>query len=311
MSPYMKRFVYASLFYLGLAAIFGILDGTINLGYFGTFAHVHFSLLGFMAMIVFGIGYFILPRFNGTDLRYENWVPVHFWLANISLIGLVLFRGLAVETGNSTYHGLFIASAAIQVISIFMFIVNIWVSLTPAKKTQASSVSTPPSKAPTPGSFEVSDGKQVAVNANTEIAFLVDTLPSLKDVLINAGLAPLAMPGHIDRVRAGRVTLGTAARNHGLDMDSVVAALTAELKRNGFSVSQTGWQPTGTAELTASTLIGEVIRNHPETREVFLKHFGSGCFDCPGQAYESIDMACRMHGVDTETFMKELAATAR
>ena len=80
MSLYMKRFVLASLFYLGLAAIFGILNGMTNIGYFGAFAHTHFNLLGFMSMIVFGIGYFILPRFNGSDLRFENWVPIHFWL---------------------------------------------------------------------------------------------------------------------------------------------------------------------------------------------------------------------------------------
>ena len=45
MTPYMKRFVYASLSYLGLAAVFGILDGTSNLGYFGSYAHTHFLLL--------------------------------------------------------------------------------------------------------------------------------------------------------------------------------------------------------------------------------------------------------------------------
>ena len=98
MSRYMKRFVLASLVYLGVAAIFGILNGITDLGYFGTFAHTHFNLLGFMSMIVFGIGYFILPRFNGTELRFESWVPVHFWLANISLIGMVVFRGLSIDT---------------------------------------------------------------------------------------------------------------------------------------------------------------------------------------------------------------------
>ena len=137
MSLYMKRFVYASLFYLALAAIIGILDGTMNLGYAATFAHTHFNLLGFMAMIVFGIGYFILPRFNGTELRFESWIPVHFWLANISLVGMVVFRGLSVETGADIYSILFVISASVQVISIFMFVVNIWITLTPKKQPQA------------------------------------------------------------------------------------------------------------------------------------------------------------------------------
>ncbi len=145
MSLYMKRFVYASLFYLALAAIIGILDGTVNLGYMGTFAHTHFNLLGFMAMIVFGIGYFILPRFNGSELRFESWVPVHFWLANISLIGMVVFRGLAVDTGASIYQTLFIVVASLQVLSIFMFVVNIWITLTPKKLPQAKTPVAAPS----------------------------------------------------------------------------------------------------------------------------------------------------------------------
>ena len=307
MSPYMKKFVFASLFYLALATIFGILNGTMDLGYFGSFAHTHFSLLGFMAMIVFGIGYFILPRFNGTDLRFESWVPIHFWLANISLIGMVVFRGLTVDTGETVYHGLFIAAASIQVLSIFMFVVNIWISLTPPKKPATEAA---PTASSSPGSFEVVDEKQVTVNADTPVAQLVDTLPSLLGVLVAQGLTPLGMPGHIDKVRANRVALGRAAQNHSLDLDTVISALEDELTRNGFTVNKTDSAAIGAKSngFSASTLIGEVIRDYPGARAVFLKHFGSGCFDCPGQAYESIDMACRMHGVNTESFLKELVA---
>ncbi len=238
MSPYMKKFVYASLFYLGLAAIFGILDGMLDLGYFGSFAHTHFSLLGFMAMIVFGIGYFILPRFNGTELRFESWVPVHFWLANISLIGMVAFRGLTVETGEDIYHVLFIISASIQVISVFMFVINIWVSLTPAKAPAIPQQAPQPKSAtpaPKPGSFVVGTEKLVvSVTPDTKVAFLVDTLPSLKDVLIENGLKPLAQPGHIDHIREKGVPLGVAARNHGMDLDSLIPVIEEELRRNGF-----------------------------------------------------------------------------
>jgi len=107
MTVYMKRFIYAALAYLALAAVFGILNGATDIGYPGSFAHTHFNLLGFMSMMVFGIGYFILPRFNGTDLRFPGWVAVHFWLGNISLIGMVVFRGLTIETGNDIFHTLF------------------------------------------------------------------------------------------------------------------------------------------------------------------------------------------------------------
>ncbi len=310
MTPYMKRFVYASLSYLGLAAVFGILDGTLNLGYFASYAHTHFSLLGFMAMIVFGIGYFILPRFNGTDLRFESWVPVHFWLANISLIGMVVFRGLAVETGSSAYQLLFIVSASLQVVSIFMFIVNIWVSLTPRRVPAIANASPDPAATAKPGRFDIpSDRPSIVVNADTRVADLVDALPALKDTLIESGLQPLAMPGHIDHVRAKGVKLGMAALNHGIDLDQLIDKIEKQLQQNGFAVEKaaTASASVNTAAVSASTLIGEVIRDYPKSRAVFQRHFGSGCFDCPGQAYESIDMACRMHGVDPEVFLKELS----
>ncbi len=310
MSRYMKRFVLASLVYLGVAAIFGILNGITDLGYFGTFAHTHFNLLGFMSMIVFGIGYFILPRFNGTELRFESWVPVHFWLANISLIGMVVFRGLSIDTGQELFNILFIVSATVQVVSIFMFIINIWLTLTPSKISGHSTAtdSKPlPKAAPAPA-------PTITVTPDSRVADLVDKLPSNLSVLISAGLRPLAQPGHIDRVRQMGVTLGMAARSHGLDVDAVILQVEEEFKRHGFVISGTSEigleiPKSSGGQLSASLLIGDVIKSFPRARPIFERHFGSGCFDCPGQAYESLDMACRMHGVDPQSLLAELEAS--
>ena len=300
MSRYMKRFIFASLFYLGLATIIGILDGTINLGYMGSFAHTHFNLLGFMAMIVFGIGYFILPRFNGTDLRWESWVPVHFWLANLSLIGMVVFRGLYLDTASGTFNVLFIIAASLQAVSIFLFVVNIWVTLTPPKQASATGAGSSPSTKAI-----------IDVGPDTRVAELVDRFPSLKQTLVSGGLKPLEMPGHIDKVRAMGVTLGNAARNHGLDLDSLVADINGELSRLGAGNGSSAASLSSFSQVTASTLIGQVLQEYPQTKSVFQRHFGSGCFECPGQAYESVDMACRMHGIDTEVFLGEISEVVK
>jgi len=302
MTTYMKRFVFAALFYLALSAIFGMLNGWIGLGYFGSFAHSHFNLLGFMSMIVFGIGYFILPRFNGTELRFESWVPIHFWLANISLIGMVVFRGLQIEMGVSIYEVLFVICAGLQVISIMMFVINIWITLSPRKKSavtpeSVSDISAQPTKA------------AITLSADTKVADLVDTLPSTKEILVKGGLASLEMPGHIDRVRMMGVTLGMAAANHGLDLNALIVGLNDEFQRHGYSTANAVQaNSAGAVTLSTDVLIGEVIEKYPRTREIFQKHFGSGCFQCPGQAYESIDMACRMHGVDPQQFLSEVNA---
>lgn len=308
MSKYMKAFVYAALFYLGLAAIFGILNGTTDIGYIGSFAHTHFNLLGFMSMIVFGIGYFILPRFNGTELRFENWVPVHFYIGNISLISMVIFRGLQVETGDNIYSILFIISATFQVLSIFMFIINIWVTLSPRKNTTER-----PVVEQTDSNFRPDESTMpnMSVTPDTKISDLVDRLPSLQNVLIDCGLLALQMPGHIDKVRQMGITIEMAANNHSLDMDNMIIKIEEELQNNGFTTkpnldSYRTVQAISSDELNLNILIGDVIKRYPESRDTFQKYFGDGCFDCPGQEYESIDMACRMHNVDPDQFLKEL-----
>jgi len=310
----MKRFVFASLFYLSVAAVLGLVNGFWETTYYGVFAHTHFSLLGFMAMIVFGIGYFILPRFNGTELRFPHWVPVHFWLANISLVGMVVFRGLTVETGESIYHVLFVLSAVGQAVSLLMFVVNIWITLSAKPALQATATTKPATQHQTPSPTSrlgqtVQQARQetFSVTADTRIADLIDAAPAVKDVLVSAGLKSLAMPGHIDQVRAMGVTLGMAASRHGLDLNDLIDKIEQAL-RSPDSGSYVKEKPQIRTPETVygSLLVGSVMEQYPETRTVFQKYFGAGCFDCPGQMYESIDMACRMHGVDQQTFLKEL-----
>jgi len=308
LGTYLKRFIFVSLIYLGLATIFGILNGITDLGYWGLFAHTHFNLLGFMSMMVFGIGYFILPRFNGADLRFGSWVPVHFWLGNLSLLGMILFRGLEVSTGETPYMVLFVVFASLQVLSIFMFVVNIWLTLASPKPAAAQAPATTP---PKPKAVPKKPARRSLVTLESKIGELVDLVPSIKDVLIKAGLQSLSMPGHIEKVKAMGITVGMACTNHGLDVDEIVSQLEQELLQPGSggltatSTSEPAATGTG-ATISTGTLIGEVIASYPTSREVFRKHFGDGCFDCPGQSYESIDMACRMHGVDPDSFLREV-----
>jgi len=304
----MKRFIFASLAYLAVAAIFGILNGVADLGYWGVFAHTHFNLLGFMSMMIYGIGYFILPRFNGTELKFPNWVPVHFWLGNLSLVGMVVFRGLEVESGETIYQMLFIIFAVLQVTTIGMFIANIWMTLSAsasqsvqpvpaAAKTDEAAASVQEAPSSPAGDLELS--------ANSPVAAIIDAYPAAKDLLVKAGLQSLAAPAHLDRVRSMGITIGMAANNHGIDLEKLLETIRQEISGASSSIEKA----TETQTVDDTQLIGTIMQEYPESRVVFEKYFGSGCFDCPGQAYESIDMACRMHGVDPKTFLAELNKT--
>jgi hybrid cluster-associated redox disulfide protein len=54
--------------------------------------------------------------------------------------------------------------------------------------------------------------------------------------------------------------------------------------------------------------IGEILDKYPEAREVFQKHFGKGCFNCPGSRLETIDFGALMHNKDANEIVKELNA---
>jgi hybrid cluster-associated redox disulfide protein len=60
------------------------------------------------------------------------------------------------------------------------------------------------------------------------------------------------------------------------------------------------------AKITKNMSIGEVMEKYPQTSEVFMKHFGNGCFTCPGAKTEDIAFGATMHGIDAEVILKDL-----
>ncbi|MBU6391646.1 MAG: hypothetical protein KGQ83_05355 [Planctomycetes bacterium] len=125
MSPLSKNFVRASMVYFFIAAILGII--MIFMQSYPAqllFAHVHLNLLGWMSMMIYGVGYHILPRFSGTPLAYPKMGNIQFYLANIGVVGLVSFRPI---------HPLAELFAGIVVVSIGLFVFNIWMSTIPPK----------------------------------------------------------------------------------------------------------------------------------------------------------------------------------
>jgi len=60
------------------------------------------------------------------------------------------------------------------------------------------------------------------------------------------------------------------------------------------------------AKITKDMRIGEVMRKFPETRKVFIKHCGGGCFTCPGAEDEDIYYGSTIHNVDMTSVLEEL-----
>ena len=131
MDKYAKAFVKASLIYLGVGTILGVLMVVWpDTRFIVTRVHTHINLLGFMAMMIYGVGYHILPRFMGRPVFSQRVGNIQMWLANIALIGLSISWILEASLGG-VWHGLVILFGLGQGVSIFLFIMNLWKSMTP------------------------------------------------------------------------------------------------------------------------------------------------------------------------------------
>ena len=128
MGPSTFKFIKASLFYLVVASTLGALFSVFPHLRAYKYAHVHLNLLGFMAMMVYGVGNHILPRFQGKPLHSERLAEVQFWLANAGLVTLVAFESLKIATGLELFVTLTAIAGAIELLSIYMFVYNMWVT---------------------------------------------------------------------------------------------------------------------------------------------------------------------------------------
>ncbi len=107
-----RLFVIMGLFYAlvgGLLGIVWLIEPTAIPGNIPRL-HGHVMLLGFVAMLIYGIGLHVLPRFSGRPL-YSEWLANwQFYAANLGLWllaagWLLLSRPLLVAGGGVTWLG--------------------------------------------------------------------------------------------------------------------------------------------------------------------------------------------------------------
>lgn len=137
MDKYAKAFVKASLIYLGIGVITGFImivypDARFTL----TRVHTHINLLGFMAMMIYGVGYHILPRFMGRPVYSARLGYMQVWLSNITLIGLSISWVLEGILGG-LWFGMVILFGLGHGVSVFLFIINLWKSMLPQKNEKS------------------------------------------------------------------------------------------------------------------------------------------------------------------------------
>jgi hypothetical protein len=65
---------------------------------------------------------------------------------------------------------------------------------------------------------------------------------------------------------------------------------------------------TAEKKVNKDSIIGDVIKMSTGAKAVIEKHFGNGCFTCPGINVESIAFGSTMHNIDPKVIIEEINA---
>ena len=89
MDWFVKAFIRASLAWFALGIILGVAMAAHPAWVAYRPAHAHMNVVGFLTMMVFGVGYQLLPRLFGHALYSRRLAIAHWWLANGGLAAMV------------------------------------------------------------------------------------------------------------------------------------------------------------------------------------------------------------------------------
>lgn len=131
MDRFVKNFIIVSIIYLGISSILGLCmlwdQSLMSL----KFVHSHLNMLGWVSMMIYGVGYHVLPRFAGRPLKHPKMGEFQFWMANIGLIGMLAFYTLNVYSPAQSYNMVAVVFGGIEVFSIALFFYNMLATLLP------------------------------------------------------------------------------------------------------------------------------------------------------------------------------------
>jgi len=125
MSPTVRIFLKSSLAWLALGVTFGVAMAAHPVWSLYRLAHVHMLLLGFVAMMIFGVAYHVIPNFAGFPLHRPVGARVHWWLANIGLAAMASGFVLRVHAPSAGTI-LLAAGGTLSAAGAYLFVYLIW-----------------------------------------------------------------------------------------------------------------------------------------------------------------------------------------
>lgn len=296
METYAKYFTKTALGYLMLGVFLGVVVAIDpSLGPKLRFVHIHLNLLGFMVMMIAGVAYHVLPRFNARPVPWPDGVKYHYILQNVGLIGMMISYLGGGLWSYGFVHFLFVLFAIITAVSLGIMVFNLGGVLMPLQPEIVK-----PSK----------------ITPEMKVGDVLDMFPSALPVFLESGFTTLANP-IARKTFANIVSIGKACEKHGVDATEFLEKLNADLFEKSApsqrqEVSRTApvkGQPETIRKgeyCKGDVMVGSLIKAYPETKAVFEKHYGEGCFSCPGQTFETVEQTAQMHNIDPDVILKEI-----
>lgn len=142
MSPTVIAFIKSSLFYLAVGVTLGVLiairvlPDPENSGYITT-AHAHINLMGAVMMLIFGVGYHILPRFSGRPLHSEGIAAAQVWINNIGLAGMAAALIVGAYLENDIMRYVIAPFGVVYAVGAYLFVYNLWKTIAAATPAPA------------------------------------------------------------------------------------------------------------------------------------------------------------------------------
>ncbi len=307
MDIYAKWFTKAGLIYLILGVLLGVMIGIFpEWGQRLRFVHIHFNLLGFMTMMIAGVAYHVLPRFNANPVPWPDGVKYHFYLQNIGLLGMCGVHLAGGIWSGGELQALFVVFALLAGGGVSIMFYNLYMVLQPGKNSAA-----------------------ITITPNMKVGDILDKFPHTLQLFIASGFSTLNNPV-ARKTFAQIVSLEKACDKHGVNLNEFMQKLNAAVQ--GTSGSRPGNFGEKAAPLTQNpshssslknqapvgkkikkgelcaldVMVGSLINVYPKTKKVFEKHYGENCFSCPGQVFETVEQTANMHNLDPNQILKEI-----
>ena len=137
MEWFVKAFLKASLASLALGVSLGLAMAAHPPWTIHRVAHMHLVLLGFVTMMIYGVGYHVVPRFAGHPLHSARAAGWHWWASTVGLAFMVIgFMMRAVYPTSGTY--VLVAGGSLSALGAYLFVYVIWRTVDGSPATKAA-----------------------------------------------------------------------------------------------------------------------------------------------------------------------------